>query len=600
VSGFLPNVAAVDSQLVVHSQKLLSNPVNTQSVAAQFTPLLSHVPVDTTLKVAADGYFEGFVPIDPSVPLNPIVVEATRSSTQAKFGTSLQRSVTVVGPSVASGVLTPLSLGARAESWLLQKFANYDVAQINTPQGIQALNQSVQGEPCHYQLGLVPVACNNAVSISGPLGITVRPTTEYLAVDLFIPHIFADHQDADPDYCEFFLNMDNVTAHLQLNIQPTYDPTKVSVTDVSGSPTVEIGNFSASDPTGNPACDLGALILGAKGAAKKSLAGALAAGTTGGPVGGPIANALNSVNLSGILSSLNVNFSTRFHDVTEDLLGVALDLDTGIVPSCMPTSISPIQSCGSPPIKAAAAVLPTSSPAYRIYQTTAAHPPFPLLSPSGATYDLALALAPDALNQLLAALTANGYLAGLLSQEAIPEPGLALFGLQATPSLTPTLAPILTGQPGTSPGSTQVELGQLILQVPTMAGDDFLREAIDLKADLLIDLVQAPVPPPPASATLCTPAPPGSSEPVCVIRLQITNLTALALQTLHVPSSFSPQLASAIPGVLASVVPSALSTTAIVTTYPLPSFTGFELQPLGLTLEPNGGALVFANLQLGP
>ena len=611
VSGFVRNVAAADLELVVHSQTLqnpvVGPPLNSQPAAQAITLFPRHVAIDTPFQVASDGWFEGLVPVDSSLPLNPIVVEATRLSTQAKYGTSVQREVAIVGSSVSSGVLSPLSLGARAEAWLLQKFADQAVAALNTPLGIQTLNQNAQGEPCEGSLGLVVKPCNKDVEITGPIGITVRPFSGLVSIDLTIPHIYVDYQGAaDQAYCEFNIYMDNVTAHLQYSIQPNYDPTQVTVSDLPGSPAVQFGAFNYF---GSDACMALSLTTDVQQAASSSIAGGLRTGASGGPVGGRIQDTLNSINLSGILSSLNVNFYTRFHDVTEDVLGVVFDLDTGFVPACTPSLTNPLQSC-SPPVLSLAALPATPSPSpSRIYQTTAAHPPFPLLAPSGQLYDLALALAPDTLNQLLAALTANGYLANLLAGQQIqitdPLDKLVLTGapylLQPVVNFIPTLAPILTGRAGATPGFTQVQLGQLYAEIPSAQTNDVFRYAVDLQADLSVDLIEIPAPQPPAQPTPCpTALPAGSAPPACGIRVRIQNLTALGSQAVHAPSYFTPENATNLAGIVAYAASQALPTLSLGTTYPLPSFAGFELLPVGLTLQSDGGALVFATLQLGP
>jgi hypothetical protein len=45
---------------------------------------------------------------------------------------------------------------------------------------------------------------------------------------------------------------------------------------------------------------------------------------------------------------------------------------------------------------------------------------------------------------------------------------------------------------------------------------------------------------------------------------------------------------------------SELATKSVGVTYPVPSFQGFQLEAIGLTLQSNGGALAFGDLQLGP
>jgi hypothetical protein len=580
VSGFLPNVAAVDSHLVVHSQTLSANPVSFSSVGAQSTPLLSHVPVDTTLKVAADGYFEGFVPIDPTVPLNPIVVEATRLSTQATFGTAVERAVAIVGPSIDAGLLSPLSLGARIETTALDNIAQYIGQHLDL---LAIENSATKG---HVQ---------SVNFISLPI-VHVSTFSNLLQIDV----TFSVNVGAGIDFtvgdCTFFFFLRNAHAVLQYTLEVSpLDPSKIVVKGVSGFPTLDLGNGS-EETDGAPGC--AAFNGTAQDDVHKGIVSALGDPNNPdviGPVGGGIQDALNSIDLSNVLSNLNVALSTRFHAVTVDPLGVSFDLDTGFAPS-------------------GAAGFGTNL--LRIYQTQAPHAPFPLSAPSGQTYDLALALAPDTLNQLIAALTTNGELAQLLAEQAAKitakidpsEAGrLASAGLQPKVKLIPTLAPILTGRPGATPGSTQVQLGQLLLEIPSSKCtddncEDVFRKALDLQADLEIALIPPGTAVTPGMPACPSPESTGTPAPDCIL-LTINHFTALALQTLKVHSTYPPPPFPPLPVfdfILDGVLISDLAGISMSEPYPVPSFSGFQLQAAGITLQSDGNALVFSDLQLGP
>jgi len=566
VSGFLRNVAAVDSTLVVHSQTLLPNPVTGQQVRAQLIPPFSrHVPVDTTLQVAADGWFEGFVPIDSGATLNPIVIDATRLSTQARFGTSSQRVVAIVGPSVESDVLSPTSLGARIETWALDNIGQYIGGHLPVGDiGNAAATGNVEYVVFHDQPIIHVSTFTNLLQIDVMFGVNIGVSNGGLG-------------------CAVYFNISNAHLVLQYTVEPlSTDPSQVVVKNVSGFPTLDLGSVDVQ--TDNPACGALAAIADAKGSAHDKILAAVGGSNPSdpGPVGNAIQNAINAINLSNVLSNLNVTLSTRFHAVTVDLIGAAFDLDTGFVPSG-PAGLGPNAS--------------------RIYQTQAQHPPFPLLAPSGQTYDLALGLAPDTLNQLLAALTASGEMATLLAGQSIDlsayADSLALFRLQPKVNLIPTLAPILTGQPGAAPGSTQAQVGQLLLEIPTSDGTDVFRKALDLQADLGIALIS-----PTTSPTPGTPACPSrqstSTPALACIHVTIQNFKALASQTVHVPSSFPSFALNFFESTFDSALTSDLATKSIDVTYPVPNFQGFQLQAVGLTLQSDGGALVFGDLQLGP
>jgi hypothetical protein len=568
VSGFLRNVAAVDSQLVVHSQTLLPNPVLTQPAQVQVVfPIFQHVPVDTTLSVASDGYFEGFVPIDSSAPLNPIVVDATRLSTQGKFGTTSARVVAIVGSSVTSGILSPLSFGARIETWALDHIGQYIGQNLNVDQiGTAAAG----GDVLYVDIGSQPT-------------IDARTFSGLLQIDVMLPRmdVGVNESVVGSASCSVYFSIQNAHAVLQYTLQAALDPSQVVVSSVAGFPTLNFGSINVS--TNNPVCGALAYIDDAKGKAHDRILSAIGnpSSSDPGPVGGAIQAAINGIDLSGVLSNVNVTLSTRFHAFTEDVIGAAFDLDTGFAPT------------------GAASFDPQA----RIYQALTSNPPFPLLSPSGATYDLAISLSPDTLNQLLAALTANGVVAQLLVGQSIDlsayAGALGAFGLQAKVNLIPTLAPILTGQPGAAPGTTQAQVGQLLLEIPTLDGRDVFRKALDLQADLGIALISPTTSPTPGAPACPSPQSTGTPAPAC-IQATLQNLRALASKTVHVPSSFPTAALGFFEATFDNALTSELATKSVGVTYPVPSFQGFQLEAIGLTLQSNGGALAFGDLQLGP
>ena len=76
----------------------------------------------------------------------------------------------------------------------------------------------------------------------------------------------------------------------------------------------------------------------------------------------------------------------------------------------------------------------------------------------------------------------------------------------------------------------------------------------------------------------------------------VGHLQVMSLQTLHIPNGVTVFLDP----VIHAQLPSQVATKNISLSYPLPKFQGFNLQLSDLSRQPDGGALVFGTLILGP
>ncbi len=551
VAGFVRNVASSDGQVVVHSQTF------------------QNAPVDTTFPIAADGFFDGFIPIDTTAVLNPVVAEVTRTSTGV---TGAARVMALFGPSVDPGDFSLDSLGARIEAWQLDEFVEDARKKVD----LAAVAAGAKGGEVKN------------VTITGPLALTARPFSDLLTFDLGFPAMTVAYEDFLTG-CNFNLSMTNVTAHIAYNLEPRqFEPSKVEAREQTGSPAVNFGSFSHDQ---NIACDALAKIsfTDIEKKAKDGIAGALRARDFGaGPIDGKIEDTVNGIDLSQVLTDLSVVIGTRFHAVTEDVLGIGVDIDTafGTTTACGTSVCHP----------------PLTSATQRVFQTQAAHPPIPLLVPNGGgLFDLAVSLSADSINQLFGSMMASGKLTSLLSTQEKdiatsnpPDPAtdaatasiIKKANLTTKLKFVPTLAPILTGKPGLN-GGTEVELGQVLLEIETLDGSDAFTVAADVKGAVDLSLAARPIlfqlpgqPPP----------------PLTLLRIHVHDLELLAAQTVHIPATVNPAFEGLFFGKLAEEV----ETTQINVDFPLPDFAGFGLTLLDLSQDPNGGAVVFGKLDLNP
>jgi hypothetical protein len=207
------------------------------------------------------------------------------------------------------------------------------------------------------------------------------------------------------------------------------------------------------------------------------------------------------------------------------------------------------------------------------------HPPFPLWMPDGGLYDVALGISPDTINQLFAAMTASGKLAELMAGKPIDlsanAASLAAQNLGKTAKLVPTSAPFLTGRAGANGAGTEVKIGQLVLEIPTLDGTDSFKVAVDLKGTLSFGLESrfhwlAPT----------------------LLKIRIHDLKLLASDPIHVPRGTDPFFFNLFKILMTPKVESQ----SLAVQYPLPDFGDLGITLLGLDAKTTGGAVVYARL----
>jgi hypothetical protein len=160
---------------------------------------------------------------------------------------------------------------------------------------------------------------------------------------------------------------------------------------------------------------------------------------------------------------------------------------------------------------------------------------------------------------------------------------LAGAKLKTKAKLVPTLAPFLTGRPGAG-GGTEVKMGQVLLEIETLDGTDKFRMAIDLKGSVSFALVAdeplLPIFQPP--------------QPLSILQIRVHDLEALGADVVHTPKTTSPFFGDLFLNNFLPQVP----LQQLVVEYPLPDFGDLGLTLLGLDAKPDGGVVVFGNLDL--
>jgi hypothetical protein len=532
VGGFVRNVRPADLVLRIRSSAATIQPV-----------------------VAADGWFSAFVAVDPGEFLNPIVIEAERRTPRAR---TKQRYVAALGESAAMGDLSPRSLGLRIQEWQIEELTDRMVAGID----LADLEESLLGPEITQAI------------VVGPLDVEVGLFSDQLVLDLVLPALRV-HVDRT---CDGWVNANGIRARLAYDAEPWWrNPSLIEAIELPGSPHVEIDDAIFLADSG--VCQIAADILADVEAEVRSEVEAHLASLDffhRGPVDGRLEDALNQIDISGVLASLGVEIHTRYRSVTEDLVGIGFALDTGVAdaPDTRGEDDEPLPT------------VPVGR-APRIFQTGADSPPLPLWAPSGRLYDLALSLAPDALNQLLDAIHRNGTLAAYFEAESVDladvnpalAADLAFWGLGSVVRFVPTMPPFVTGRRSEEGPVTDVWLGQLRVEIAKLDGSDAVRVAIDLHATLDFSLGQS------------LPGSFGSDE----LRIRVHGIEVLASEALHVPPGVTGGIVSFIE---LALLPE-LNSLVLAFDQPLPQLDGYELELYELTPFSNGGMQVFADLTPG-
>jgi hypothetical protein len=556
-----------------------------------------------------DKTFSRVLALDPDVVFNPITAELTRLDVGGKF---VDRHVVIVGDSIPDGGYSTEAVALRLNDTGLDKVEPIITSQVPIdPADLLPPGTQIIDEFCAATLfGLCIQTADAFVSGTPPpsvgsVSIDADSMTSFVAGDVGLTDLFvrADVRNGSvgiiPFSCHVNINADTTAILGDYALEPlAADPNFVDVTQIGGVDVV-FGNFSDTRD-----CDgifgflieffLNLLITDLQALVEPEFEAFLndpdGAGPQDAAVADAIETALAGISIQGpVGEALQVTFDAPLFTVPEDPAGLTLGADASFTTSVGTGPGQCLPPPGAPDFAAS-------------YHVSESFPPFggtfedPQNPGTFIPYDLAVASSTSAFNQLLKAMVECGLLtssfseidlgfgaepitAGLLSvlipQLSGLDPGLAL-----EIRLRPTIAPVVTGNPGPDGEQAELRVANLIFDIvaPGMIGDAlFLSAAADVRIGLGAEFDEE------TGALMFLLSEPAPSDITVVITANPLNTNSTALQ-------------NALPIVLAPTFP---SLSAALGSLPLPTFFGLGLDALAVMR--NGAFLtIFANFVPAP
>lgn len=542
--------------------------------------------------------FSHVVALDPAAVFNPVRVSVVNTVTGDAVH---ERIVVIAGPSVANGALSPQSVALRVNDRgldaiepLVAELAGdqLDLATI-LPPGTTLLDECI----IHFIFcwGRAKVRIANPAPSFGALAIDLDAKPNAVAAGINVKDLRVDVDIAGSGLvpkCGLRLTANTLTLSGDYDLQP--EPGQPSYVDVNlvtpmGVGFTDFAHHFTYGPCGSPLIQ--AFFPNVQQVAVDGIRGFLGDPDGSGPADSPIADAIEStlagVSISGAVGSgLGLVVDAPLFDVAEDHAGVTLGAHSRFLVS---PGDGPGQ-CQPPP---GAPLLPAS------YSPAAAFPTFAATTPLQATpYGIGIGISAAGMNQLLRGQTECGLLrtsldsididgeggapplplsAGLL---ALLVPELALLP-PATPlriDVVPTLAPLVTGQPGPGGELAELRIAQVRLDiVDAGTGALVLRGVLD--ARLGMDLAFLPD----GSGLAITLAEPRPEDLSIVI-------------TTNPFGADEADVEAVLPGIVRPMIPSLAGALA---GFPLPQFFGLSLQ--GVEVSHSGEMMaLFADLEPAP
>lgn len=582
----------------LHGTFIQASSIPVAGFISQLPPAQAALTINgTPVAVSGTGTFSTTVPLSASAIFNPIRATVTDTSNGAKANA---RVVVIDGPSVIDGAFSPQSVALRINDSGLDD--------------VEPLVASLAGDGLNLA-DLVPVGTvlvNNQCFIDSPLGCLGRATvkianpppsfssfglamdsmTNFVAGDITVHDIrvdvYIDGSGLVPD-CPLTLRASQAFFNGDYALQPAAgDPSNIDVNQL-GPLAVSFSNFTTEYGGLCDAPILGDIIQAFIPNVQNLTIGAMedflddpdGSGPLDSPTADAIEAALAGISITGpIGEGLGVNLDAPLFAVNEDDAGITLGSDSRFTVSIGGGPGQCIPPPGAPNLT-------------RSLSKPAAFPSFGANTPVGNTpYDLGISISPAGFNQLLRAQVECGLLIGSITELDLgggPVPltaGLLSFLIPqmsvfppATPfriDIRPTLAPVVTGDPGPGGALTELRISHVIADMVADDGSETVALTAAFDANVGMNLSFAP-------GGLGVMLVPGGAVTVAVLYNPL-GVDEANLETNVLPplvDTLLPELAGGLSG------------------FPLPDFLGLQLS--GVEVSHNGDFLsLFANLTSGP
>lgn len=546
----------------------------TTGASVQVDGILLNVDSDVIADVLVNGVsvlplgpmmtFSAVVDLDAVDIVNPIVAEVIGTG-----GSVLRDRITVmVGDTIQEGGLTEEGIalhftegGLDALEPTVEDLVDLDLAALLPPDTLVIDNFCYQ-DSIFGCLGRVDVTIHdNPPPSVGGFSIDIDPQTNFAEGDITLSNLMVTAKVVAVTGIGFtcYIDIDSATTNIpgDYTLAPgSPDPNEVDVAQLGGV-NVSFGGFS-SDTNCNGFLGfivealVGLFIGDVQDLMKPALENFLNTpdGNGNTPTAGAIEEALAGIEIAGpIGDAIGVALEAPLFDVAEYPDGITFGSDariTALMPD--PTAVNLDES----------------------YHVDEAFPVFSTLAPNGMPYHMAMCISTSAFNQLLKSEIESGLLitsiaefdfgsgpipitAGLLAA-LLPAFGVLDPAEPLRFDLYPTLAPIVTGEPGPGSELATLRIPHLLVTVVAAVDDTvLLQAAVDGKVGLDADLVAGEL-----SFSLSQP----TAQDIGFTLLQNPLLADEA------------NMNQILPGVIALAIPQLGSSLG---TFPLPGFFGLQL-----------------------